>query len=263
MDAKTLSDQDAKHWELYHVEKDFAENHNLAESNRDKLIEMICLWYVEAGKYNVLPIDSRGQLRLGEPRPQLAVDRKSYQYYQGTQTVPTNAAVNTLNRPYSITVDAEIPASGAEGVLLSHGGNDGGFSFYLQGGKLHYAYNYVAETQYHLESKESVPAGRHKLRYEFEPTGNANVGKGLGAPGRGQLYIDGKLVGQIDLAKTIPLCVGLGGGVTAGADPGSPVTELYKPPYTFTGIIHTAVIDVSGGLIKDDEATMRMALARQ
>ena len=263
MDAKTLSDQDAKHWELYNIDKDFAENHNLAESNRDKLIEMISLWYVEAGKYNVLPIDSRGQLRLGEPRPQLAVERKTYQYYQGTQTVPTNAAVNTLNRPYSITADVEMPASGAEGVLLSHGGNDGGFSFYVQGGKLHYAYNYVADTQYHVESKATVPAGRHKLRYEFEPTGKAEVGKGLGAPGRGQLYIDGKLVGQLDLPKTIPLCVGLGGGVTAGADPGSPVTELYKPPFAFTGTIHTAVIDVSGDLIKDDEATMRMAMARQ
>ena len=158
---------------------------------------------------------------------------------------------------------SRFPKAGAEGVLLSQGGNDGGFSFYVQGGKLHYAYNYVADTQYHLESKEAVPAGRHKLRYEFEPTGKPDVAKGLGAPGRGQLYIDGKLVGQVDLAKTIPLCVGLGGGVTAGADPGSPVTELYKPPYTFTGTIHTAVIDVSGELIKDDDATMRMAMARQ
>jgi arylsulfatase len=263
MDMKTLTEQDAKHWELYHIDKDFAENHNLAESNRDKLIEMIGMWYVEAGKYNVMPIDSRGTLRLGDPRPQIAVDRKSYKYYQGTQTVPTNAAVNTLNRPYSITVDCEIPASGAEGVLLSHGGNDGGFSFYMQGGKLHYAYNYVADTQYHFESKEAVPAGRHKLRYEFEPSGKPEVAKGLGAPGRGQLYIDGKLVGQLDLARTIPLCVGLGGGVTAGADPGSPVTELYKPPYAFTGTIHTAVIDVSGDLIKDDVATMRVAMARQ
>ena len=60
MDAKTLTEQDAKHWELYHVDKDFAENHNLAATNRDKLIEMIGMWYVEAGKYNVLPIDSRG-----------------------------------------------------------------------------------------------------------------------------------------------------------------------------------------------------------
>jgi hypothetical protein len=177
--------------------------------------------------------------------------------------VPSNAGVNTLNRAHSITADVEIPASGAEGVLLSHGGNDGGFTLYMQGGKLHYAYNYVADTQYHFESKEAVPAGRHKLRYEFEPSGKPDVAKGLGAPGKGQLYIDGTLVGQLDLAKTIPICVGLGGGITAGADPGSPVAERYKPPFTFTGTIHTVVVDVSGDLIKDDEASMRMAMARQ
>jgi hypothetical protein len=95
--------------------------------------------------------------------------------------VPSNAAVNTPNRPYSITVDAEIPKEGAEGVLLSHGGNDGGFSFYMQGGKLHYAYNYVADTHYHLESNQNVPAGRHKLRYEFETSGKPDLAKGLGA----------------------------------------------------------------------------------
>jgi arylsulfatase len=57
--------------------------------------------------------------------------------------------------------------------------------------------------------------------------------------------------------------VGLGGGVTAGADPGSPVTTLYKPPFTFTGTIHSAIVDVSGELIKDTEAEMRVAMARQ
>ena len=70
---------------------DFAENHNLAADNRDKLIEMIATWYVEAGKYNVLPIDSRGTLRLAEERPQIALARTSYTYYPGTQMVPANA----------------------------------------------------------------------------------------------------------------------------------------------------------------------------
>ncbi len=83
MDAKTLTEQDGKHWELYHLEKDFAENHNVAATNRDKLIEMIGMWYVEAGKYNVLPIDARGTLRLGDSRPQIAGDRKRYQYLPG------------------------------------------------------------------------------------------------------------------------------------------------------------------------------------
>ena len=86
-----LTELDAKGWELYHVDQDFAENHNVAAENRAKLIEMIATWYVEAGKYNVLPIDSRGVARFAEERPQIAVARTSYTYYPGTQTVPINA----------------------------------------------------------------------------------------------------------------------------------------------------------------------------
>ena len=58
---------------------------------------------------------------------------------------------------------------------------------------------------YHVESNIAVPEGRHKLRFEFEVTGKPDIGKGKGAPGRGQLYIDGKLVGQADIPLTMPL----------------------------------------------------------
>ena len=61
IDKDKLTELDAKGWELYHLETDYAENHNLAEKNRAKLIEMVGTWYVEAGKYDVLPVDSRGR----------------------------------------------------------------------------------------------------------------------------------------------------------------------------------------------------------
>ena len=109
MNKDRLIELDAKGWELYDLTKDFAENHNLADQNRPKLIEMIANWYVEAGKYNVLPVDSRGVARIAEPRPQIAVDRKSYTYYPGTQMVPANAGPRVLNRSHSITADVEIP----------------------------------------------------------------------------------------------------------------------------------------------------------
>ena len=83
IDYDKLTELDAKDWELYNIDKDFAENNNLAEKDRDRLIEMIGMWYVEAGKYNVLPIDSRGTLRFADARPQIAVERKNYVYYPG------------------------------------------------------------------------------------------------------------------------------------------------------------------------------------
>ncbi|HZD40615.1 MAG TPA: arylsulfatase, partial [Terriglobales bacterium] len=119
IDKNKLTELDATQWELFNVDNDFAENHNVAAQNRPRLIEMIATWYVEAGKYNVLPIDSRGTARFADERPKIAVDRTSYAFYPRTQGVPVNATANILNRPHSITADVEIPQGGAEGVLLS------------------------------------------------------------------------------------------------------------------------------------------------
>jgi arylsulfatase A-like enzyme len=261
--AEKLTELDASGWELYHIEEDFAENHNVAAENHARLIEMIAQWYVEAGKYNVLPVDGRGQQRFAEERPQIAVDRTSYTYYPGTQEVPMNAAAKIVNRPHSITADVDIPEGGAEGVLISQGGIDGGYAFFIKDGKLRYTYNYVARDFYQIESTKSVPDGRRELRFEFEVTGEPEILAGKGSAGRGQLYIDGELVGQTEMPVTNPILLGLSSGVAVGADPGSPVTEEYYAPFPFTGKIYSVTVDVSGDLIQDTEAEMRAIMARQ
>ena len=133
----------------------------------------------------------------------------------------------------------------------------------MQDGKLRYAYNYVGRNRYDVESAEAVPTGRHQLRVEFEITGSPDIAHGKGAPGRGQLYIDGTLVGQRDIELTTPLAIGLLSAIVCGADPGAPVTPHDKPPFPFTGTIYRVTVEVSGELIKDTAAEMRMAMARQ
>jgi arylsulfatase A-like enzyme len=261
--ASRLTELDAKSWELYNVKKDWTEDENVAAENRPKLIEMIATWYAEAGKYNVLPIDGRGVLRLADERSQIAEDRTRYTYYPGTQAVPSNAAVKVLNRTHSITADVEIPVGGAEGILLAHGGIDAGYSFYIKDGKLHWVHNYVARAIYHVESRENVPEGRHQLSFEFEVTGKSDIANGKGAMGKSQLYIDGKLVGQADVPVTTPLAFGLTSGVTCGSAHGAPVTPDYQPPFEFTGKIYNVTVDVSDQLIEDKEAEGRMVMARQ
>ncbi|MCJ7537003.1 MAG: arylsulfatase [Anaerolineales bacterium] len=262
--AERLTELDANSWELYHVDEDFAENNDVYAENRAKLIEMIAQWYVEAGKYNVLPVDGRGAIRVMDPRPTIAVARSSYTYYPGTQPVSSYAGANVMNRPHSITADVEIPEEGAEGVIFSHGGSDGGYSLYIKDGKLHYVHNYMASEYFHVESTELVPAGSHQLRFEFEVTGPPDIPGGKGVPGLAQLYFDGKLVGQADFPFTTPLVFGVvGGALECGQDSGSPVTPQYAPPFEFTGTIDTVTVDVSGELIKDEEAEMRMIMARQ
>jgi arylsulfatase len=260
--AEKLTELDAQHWELYHVTEDFAENYNVAADNRAKLIEMIAQWYVEAGKYNVLPVDGRGQQRFADERPQIAKDRSSYTFYPGTQEVPMNASAQIINRPHSITADVDFKP-GDEGVLISQGGIDGGYVFYVQDGKLHYLYNYVARKNFHVESVKEIPKGAQQLRFEFEVTGKPEILKGKGAPGHAQLYIDGALVGQIEMDVTNPLALGLACGAAVGADPGSPVTDKYEAPFVYTGKLNHVTIDVSGELIRDTEAEMRQIMARQ
>jgi arylsulfatase A-like enzyme len=260
--AADLTDLDAHHWELYHIAEDPAENHNLAEQHRDKLIEMIAQWYVEAGKYNVLPVDGSGAERMMVERPQVAEPRTQYVYRPGTQTQPFWVGPRVLNRPHAITADAEIPASGAEGVLLCQGSSCGGWSFYVKDGRLCYAHNYVGRATYQVSAPDALPAGRHQLRFEFEPAGQPDIAQGKGSPGRAQLYLDDQLIAQNEFPVTTPMVFNPG-GLTCGANPGAPVTTDYPAPFRFTGTLHTVTVDLSGDLITDTESEMRMAMARQ
>jgi arylsulfatase len=266
MDHDKLTELDAKGWELYNLNDDFAETNNLADKERARLIEMIGMWYAEAGKYDVLPIDSRGTLRLAEPRPQIAPARKQVFFYPGTQLVPYNALPSVLNVSHAVSVHANIPKGGAEGVLFCMGGNDGGFVLYIKDGKLTYGYNYVADQRFKVEAgKAGIPEGDHVFSFEFTPTGKPDIGKGKGAPATVKLLIDGKEVGSGKLPVTIPLSLGLGAGAVVGVDSGSPVmlAEDYKPPFAFTGTVKKALLDVSGEATEDLEAKVRMYLARQ
>jgi arylsulfatase len=257
MTEERLRQLDAKGWELYNLKDDPTETKNLADKHRDKLIEMIALWYVEAGKYDVLPLDSRGTARFADERPQLTKDRKVYVYYPHTQMIPENVAAKLLNRAHSLTADVEIPKGGADGVLVSHGGNVGGYTLFVKDRRLHYVHNYVGAEEFHVESSMPVPGGRVKLRYEFEPTGKPDIKKGKGSPGKGQLYINDKLAGEMAIPYTVPLLLGLGAGLSVGRNPGSAVSSLYQTPFAFTGRIFKVTADVSGKMIQDTEAEQK------
>ena len=262
-----LRELDAKHWELYDLSKDPTETTDLAAANRAKLIEMIALWYTEAGKYKVFPLDSRGTLRFADERPELTKDRKTYVYYPHTQMIPENVAAKLLNKSHSLTAEVEIPKGGAEGVLICHGGNVGGYTLFVKDKKLHYVHNYVGAEEFHVASNMDVPAGKVSLRYEFEKTGEPDLKTGKGAAGKAQLYINKKLVGELKLPYTVPLALGIGSGVFIGRNSGSPVTRLYGPPFEFTGTINEVTVDISGKLIADTEEEKRVrakvAMARQ
>lgn len=257
-----LDNLDANGWELYHLAKDPAEVHNLAAEMPEKRAEMIARWYAEAGKYQVLPLDGSIWQRLVAKRPQVAMPRDQYTFYPGLSPVHAAVAPMIYNRPHSITAEVVIPPGGAEGVLLAQGGVSGGYVLYVQGHKLHYVYNYMGLQEFTVTSNLDAPEGECTLRYEFEPTGEPKIREGKGTPGRGQLYINGELFGTTGFPVTVPIAFGIE-GLSCGYDFGESVTHQYAAPFRFTGKIKQVVIDMSGDLIEDDDAKVRLLMAQQ
>ena len=264
IDAETLFSLDTDGWELYHIETDPTESTDLASSNRERLIDLITRWYAEAGKYKVFPIDGTVTARLATQRPQTSKPRTSFTFYPGGGMVPAFAAPPVYNRPHSIQADIEIPEAGAEGVIICQGGAAGGYVFYMKDDRLRYAHNYQGIEIFEVASDGPLPAGRHTVRFEFEPTGPPDIAHGRGVPANLELYVDGKLVGAAAAATSTPLFFELE-GLSCGYDACAPVLyEQYSPPFTFTGTIHEVVIDLSGDdLIEDDQAMIARLMATQ
>ena len=153
-------------------------------------------------------------------------------------------APKLFNRPHSITADVTISDGGAEGVLLAQGGVSGGYVLYVKDGKLQYSHNYMGLHKYKFVSSKDIPKGRTKLRYEFEPTAKPDIVNGKGAPGRGQLLFDGKLVGNADFAMTVPLIFGTE-GLSCGYD--SRRSRLRRLPHAIP--IHREDSQCDGGCL--------------
>jgi len=240
------SNFDQDRWELYHVDEDPTEMHDLAAEQPAKLQELVNHWFHLAGLYNGLPLDDRTAVEvLADPtRPQVAPARDRYVYYPDAAEVPESAAANLRNRSYSIAVEVAIDSEDAGGVLFSHGAAFGGHALYVKDRKLKHAYDFVGSKLQTIESTDEVPTGNLILGASFVRDGDS-----MPATGMLSLFIDDKKVGEGTI-MTQPGNFSLAGeGLNIGKDPASPVTDDYpgERPYAFTGgTIKEAVVDLSG-----------------
>jgi arylsulfatase len=261
LSATTLEDSG---WELYNVREDFSEAHDLASEHPEKVLELAQLWWTEAGKHDVLPLDGRGVQRLAAGgRPQVSEPRDQYVYYPGGQSIPENAAVSVLNRDHSITAEVTIPEGGAEGVLLAHGTLSGGYTLFVQDNRLHYVHNYAGVEEYQVTADDVIPEGETTLRMEFETTGEPDIPNGKGTPGTVRLYYGDTEVGSGEIPVTLPIMIGVAAGLSCGQDLTEPVSEEYEMPFEFTGDITHVTVDVSGEPFVHEEAEMDRIMARE
>jgi len=227
-------------WELYTIENDFSEADDLAQREPRKLRQLQDLFWIEAARNKVLPLDDRVALRVDfSARPGVTAGRTKFTYYPGTVRLPEMSAPAMKNRSYSITAEAIIPKGGAEGVLLTQGGRFGGHGLFVQNGRLTYVYNLAGAFVTTITSTESVPAGEVTLRYEFAADRGAR-----GPGGTGRLLVNGKLAGEGRIERTAINRISLDEGLDVGEDTGTPVCESYKVPFKFTGTLKRVTIEL-------------------
>jgi arylsulfatase len=254
---------DKDRWELFRIEADRSQCHDLAAENPDRLEELKALWFAEADRYNGKPLADLNILEtMSRWRPYLAGTRESYTYYPGTADVGMGAAVEIQGRSFAAMAEVAVDTTGAEGVLFKHGGAHGGHVMFIQDGRLHYVYNFLGEEEQKLSSNSAVPLGKHTFGVAFARTGTV---EGSHTPlGDTVLYIDGAEVASMSGMKIHPGTFGLAGAsLCIGRNTGSPVSRAYKAPFAFTGgTIALVTIDISGKPYVDLEREFARAFAK-
>ena len=249
-------------WELYHVAEDFSECHDRSKEEPERVRDLVDLWWVEAERHHVLPLDNRPGVAIMEPPPTGIPPRTRFVYRPHGARVPEDVAVNVKGRTHRISAEVEIPPGGAEGALLAQGSVLGGYSLFVHDGRLQYVHNYIGRKEHHLAAEEPLSPGAHTLTFAFDSDG-------LFQGGRARLEVDGVVVGQADIDRFTPVRFSItDAGLTCGADTGSAVTTRYSAPFEFTGVLHRVVVDVEGGGGLDEqvaavEAAVDTVLAQQ
>jgi arylsulfatase len=198
-------------YELYDLTKDWTQYDNVAAKYPDKLKELENLFWLEANKYQVLPLDATLATRVIQPRPSLAAGRTRFTWSGEITGTPNGNAPSILDSSYNFKAEIVIPPGGAEGMIVTQGGRFGGYGFYVQKGKPVFLYNFVDMQRVRWEGADALPPGRHTLEFDFKYDGLGigtlafNNASGIGRGGTGVLKVDGKEVAHQIMDHSIPL----------------------------------------------------------
>jgi len=221
-------------WELYHVAEDFSESTDLAEEHPEKLAELKKIFDDEAWKNNVYPLHDDMIQRMANINNIIFGDQKQFVYFApGAVRIAEKSSVPVKNRAHRIETTIDLKGD-EKGVIVSCGGMTGGYSLYVQGGKLHFDYNYLDGVHYHLTSKR-LPKGKTDLKFNFIKT------KEFG--GTGELYVNGQKVDETDMPLMHISTYSLAETFDIGVDYGTQVDPNYAgSPFPFEGDLDRVVI---------------------
>ncbi|MEQ8436909.1 MAG: arylsulfatase [Ilumatobacter fluminis] len=247
-------DFDTEPWELYRLDDDWSECHDLAADEPDTLARLIDLWWSEADRHGVLPLDDRGvelfgaRFRDRSPHP---ADRR-YVYRPPMSPIPAQAAASIGGRSFDLTATV-TRSSGDDGVLYAAGTQNSGITVFVQDDRLVVDYN-AFDDHTVVESADPLPDGDVTLTARFRRTGSRT--------GSVEILVDGMPAGSADIPFYMRMISSVGASV--GFDQGSPVSTRYPAPFPFAGLLHSVEIQlVSREAAGTDAARAQQQMAQQ
>jgi len=237
-------------YELYDLTTDWTQDDNVAAKYPDKVKEMDQLFWAEAGKYQVLPLDATVATRVVAPRPSLAAGRTAFTWSGEITGTPNGDAPSILDASFNFTAEVEIPEGGAEGMIVTQGGRFGGYGFYLLKDKPVFLYNFFDVQRTRWEGPDALTPGKHTVEFDFKYDGLGmgtlafNNVSGIGRGGTGVLKVDGKEVARQNMEHTIPLIMQWDENFDIGADTGTAVSDDYQVPFKFTGTLDKLTLKI-------------------
>ena len=238
-------------WELYNLNTDWTQSQDIAAQHPDKLKEMQDIFWKEAEKYQVLPLDASVVTRLITPRPSITAGRSTFTWKGPLTGTPNGDAPSILNTSYTFTADIDVPQSGAEGVLITQGGRFAGYGLYLLKGRPVFDWNLVGLKHVRWEGPAALAPGRHTLEFDFKYDGLGAATLAFGSPsgigrgGTGVLKVDGAAVATQNMERSIPFILAWDENLDVGSDTGTPVNDAdYQVPFAFTGKINKITLSI-------------------
>ena len=242
-------------WELFHLDEDFSETNDLASTQPEKLAALVKLWWEEAEKHNVLPLDDRFRERFVTNASRFHGTRKRYVFHAGMGHLPTEVAPDIRSRSYRIEADVLI-TDRCEGVIIAHGDATTGYSLYVQSGHLVHDMNIGGEHVI-VRSRTPISPGERRLGVRVRRIGACPTEN---PTNEFTLLIDGAPAGSIRSRLGFLNQISWT-GLDIGRDRGSPVSH-YASPFAFTGKLIKVIVTMDDDQILDGDGIGHAELAR-
>ena len=229
-------------WELYNLNDDYSQAHNLAGTNPEKLKELQQVFESEAARNQAEPIiPTRKDYPIGQ-----AGGQKVFTYREGVERLQPRIAPNLAGRAYTITADVNVPSGGADGVIVAQGSRYGGITLFVKDHRVVYEVNAYGHRSGQLVAPEPLQPGKAHIVLNLTPnspddTTSVPFTSRQPLAAKGALSINGKAVGE---AQFTNVNLSFSETLDIGSDFGSPVSLEYKSPYRFTGKIDTVKIEL-------------------